>query len=67
DKYVVGVKTGYTNQAGACLIARGKKDKNDVLLVMLNADNRWVNAKRALDELVNVKKSDTVKQKKGHV
>jgi len=67
DKYVVGVKTGYTNKAGACLIARGKKDKKDVLLVMLNADNRWVNAKRALDELVNVKKDDTTKHKKGHV
>lgn len=66
DKYVVGVKTGYTNKAGACLIARGKKDKKDVLLVMLNADNRWVNAKKALDEVVNSKESDTVKQKKTH-
>ncbi|MDD2653116.1 MAG: serine hydrolase [Sulfurimonas sp.] len=67
NKYVVGVKTGYTNEAGACLIARGKKGEKDVLLVMLNAENRWVNAKKALDELVNVKKGDTIKQKKGHV
>lgn len=67
NKYIVGVKTGYTNEAGACLIARGKKGEKDVLLVMLNAENRWVNAKKALDELVNVKKDDAAKQKKGHV
>ncbi|MDQ1264446.1 MAG: Peptidase [Campylobacterota bacterium] len=67
NKYIVGVKTGYTNKAGACLIARGKKDKKDVLLVMLNAENRWVNAKKALDEVVNVKKNDATKHKKAHV
>jgi D-alanyl-D-alanine carboxypeptidase (penicillin-binding protein 5/6) len=66
NKYVVGVKTGYTNEAGACLIARGKKDGKDILLVMLNADNRWVNAKKALDELVNEKKVTATKQKKRH-
>jgi len=50
NKYVVGLKTGYTSGAGACLIARAKKDKKDILLVMLNADNRWKNAKIALNE-----------------
>jgi D-alanyl-D-alanine carboxypeptidase (penicillin-binding protein 5/6) len=53
DKYVVGVKTGYTNGAGPCLIARAKKDDKDVLLVMLNATkNRWENARKALDEVM---------------
>lgn len=66
NKYVVGVKTGYTNEAGACLIARGKQGEKDILLVMLNADNRWVNAKKALDELVNEKKVTATKQKKRH-
>lgn len=50
DKYIVGIKTGYTNQAGPCLIARAKKGKKDILLVMLNSHNRWANAKVALDE-----------------
>lgn len=53
DPYVVGVKTGYTNKAGACLIARAKKGNQDILMVMLNAHNRWPNAKRALDSIIN--------------
>jgi D-alanyl-D-alanine carboxypeptidase (penicillin-binding protein 5/6) len=47
--YIVGLKTGYTAKAGACLIARAKKGNKDVLMVMLNAQNRWPNAKKALD------------------
>jgi D-alanyl-D-alanine carboxypeptidase (penicillin-binding protein 5/6) len=53
DPYVIGVKTGFTNKAGACLIARAKKGNQDVLMVMLNASNRWPNAKRALDAVIN--------------
>ncbi|MDD2906821.1 MAG: serine hydrolase [Sulfurimonas sp.] len=49
NKNVVGLKTGYTSGAGACLIARAKKDNKDILFVMLNANNRWNNAKRVLD------------------
>jgi D-alanyl-D-alanine carboxypeptidase (penicillin-binding protein 5/6) len=37
----VGVKTGFTNQAGRCLIARVIRDEGDLLLVMLNAPRRW--------------------------
>jgi D-alanyl-D-alanine carboxypeptidase (penicillin-binding protein 5/6) len=55
DKYVIGVKTGYTNQAGPCLIARAKKDKKDILLVMLNAQNRWENTKLALNTILEKK------------
>ncbi len=53
DPYVIGVKTGFTNKAGACLIARAKKGNQDVLMVMLNASNRWPNAKKALDAVIN--------------
>lgn len=53
DPYVVGVKTGYTNKAGACYIARAKKGNKDIVMVMLNAHNRWVNAKQALDSVIN--------------
>jgi D-alanyl-D-alanine carboxypeptidase (penicillin-binding protein 5/6) len=56
NKYVVGLKTGYTSGAGACLIARAKKDRKDILLVMLNADNRWNNAKKALNEAMKSEK-----------
>jgi serine-type D-Ala-D-Ala carboxypeptidase (penicillin-binding protein 5/6) len=48
EPYIVGVKTGYTNEAGACLIARAKNNNKDVLMVMLNVNNRWPNAKIAL-------------------
>ncbi|DAB31203.1 MAG TPA: peptidase S11 [Sulfurimonas sp. UBA12504] len=50
NKNVVGLKTGYTSGAGACLIARVKKDKKDILFVMLNAHNRWDNAKKVVNE-----------------
>ena len=49
NKNVVGLKTGYTRGAGPCLIARAKKDNKDILFVMLNASNRWNNAKIVLD------------------
>ncbi len=63
NKYVVGIKTGYTNGAGACLIARAKNNKKDILLVMLNADNRWNNAQKALDEAMKLEKSPNKKVK----
>ncbi|RXJ85140.1 D-alanyl-D-alanine carboxypeptidase family protein [Arcobacter cloacae] len=55
EKYIVGVKTGYTNQAGPCLIARAKEGKKDILVVMLNAQNRWQNTKLALDTIMKQK------------
>ena len=39
-----GVKTGYTARAGPCLIALGRQHGAEVLLVMLNARNRWWDA-----------------------
>ncbi len=52
EKYVIGIKTGFTNQAGPCLIARAKKNDKDVLLVMLNAGNRWPNAKLSINTML---------------
>ncbi len=40
-KYAVGIKTGFTQKAGPCLIARAKKGKKDILVVMLNSEHRW--------------------------
>ncbi len=40
----IGVKTGYTNRAGTCLIALAQKGDVRVLLVMLKARRRWWDA-----------------------
>ena len=40
----IGVKSGYTNGAGKCLIALARKDGMEVMLVMLHAKSRWWDA-----------------------
>lgn len=53
-EYAVGVKTGYTSKAGACLIARAKKDGKDCLIVMMNAkEDRWKTAKQIFEQVLN--------------
>lgn len=46
---MLGVKTGYTSQAGRCLIALAERDGHQVLLVLLNAPQRWESAAAMLD------------------
>ena len=46
---VSGLKTGYTDKAGKCLIAYASREQKRVLLVMLNAPNRWWDAMDILD------------------
>ena len=45
----LGLKTGYTPKAGTCLIAYAERGKSKVLLVMLQAKNRWWDAVDLLD------------------
>ncbi|MBI5419170.1 MAG: D-alanyl-D-alanine carboxypeptidase, partial [Deltaproteobacteria bacterium] len=45
----IGVKTGYTKEAGPCLVALAERSGTMVLLVMLNAPNRWWDAVAMLD------------------
>lgn len=45
----VGVKTGFTQHAGKCLVALAQRDGKNVLLVLLNAPNRWWDAVDMLD------------------
>jgi D-alanyl-D-alanine carboxypeptidase (penicillin-binding protein 5/6) len=45
----LGIKTGSTSGAGNCLVALAEKDGSRVLIVMLNAPNRWWNAVGLLD------------------
>lgn len=46
---VIGIKSGFTARAGKCLIAAAQRDGRHVLLVMLNAGNRWWDASDTLD------------------
>lgn len=47
--YVNGLKTGYTEAAGECLIASATKNGRTMIVVLLNDDNRWDDAPRLLD------------------
>lgn len=46
-EYCLGGKTGYTEQAGRCLVAFGKKDNKDILVGTFNAmnDDKGLDAK----------------------
>jgi D-alanyl-D-alanine carboxypeptidase (penicillin-binding protein 5/6) len=46
---VIGVKTGYTQQAGPCVIALAVRGGHRVMLVLLGAKNRWWDAHTLLD------------------
>ena len=44
-----GVKTGFTGRAGKCLAAFVERDGKRVLLILLNAPDRWWKAEEILD------------------
>ena len=44
-----GVKTGFTNAAGDCLVASATRDGHTLVLVLFNDDNRWDDAPAILD------------------
>lgn len=44
-----GVKTGYTGQAGKCLVTSINKDGNDIIIVVINCTQRWKETKRIND------------------
>lgn len=47
---IAGVKSGYTREAGPCLAAWAERGERRVLLVLLNAPNRWWDAVAMLDD-----------------
>lgn len=52
-EYAVGIKTGYTSKAGACLIARAKKDGKDCVIVMMHSkEDRWKTAKNIFEQVL---------------
>jgi D-alanyl-D-alanine carboxypeptidase (penicillin-binding protein 5/6) len=45
---IEGIKTGFTSQAGRCLVAKATQDGKEVLLVLLHANRRWDTASTLL-------------------
>jgi D-alanyl-D-alanine carboxypeptidase (penicillin-binding protein 5/6) len=46
----IGVKSGWTSKAGKCVIALAEREGTKVLLILLNAPNRWWDAEMLLDQ-----------------
>ncbi|MEA4816829.1 MAG: D-alanyl-D-alanine carboxypeptidase family protein [Lachnospiraceae bacterium] len=46
-EYATGIKTGFTDEAGDCLVASAKKDGVELIAVIFNSEdpNRWIDAK----------------------
>jgi D-alanyl-D-alanine carboxypeptidase (penicillin-binding protein 5/6) len=51
---VMGLKTGYTAQAGHCLIAVAEQSGHRVWLVLLDSQRRWTTANRILTDAFTV-------------
>jgi D-alanyl-D-alanine carboxypeptidase (penicillin-binding protein 5/6) len=45
-----GLKTGTTQRAGHCLVATARRDGHEVIVVLLDAGNRWTHAAILLEE-----------------
>jgi D-alanyl-D-alanine carboxypeptidase (penicillin-binding protein 5/6) len=41
---VRGVKSGFTNRAGKCLVALAERKGDEVLVILLDAPDRWWSA-----------------------
>jgi D-alanyl-D-alanine carboxypeptidase (penicillin-binding protein 5/6) len=50
----IGVKTGYTSSAGKCLVALAERDGTRVVVVLLDAPERWWTAAALLEESFHV-------------
>ena len=46
---ISGGKTGYTRAAGRCLIASAGRDNREVVAVLLNSSNDWLESRNLLD------------------
>lgn len=49
-----GVKTGFTGQAGKCLVTSINKGGNDIIIVVINCTPRWKETKRINDFISDV-------------
>jgi len=48
-KYATGVKTGYTSNAGSCLVASATKNGQTLIAVILRSANRYPEAERLFE------------------
>ncbi|MDO3376634.1 D-alanyl-D-alanine carboxypeptidase family protein [Geoalkalibacter halelectricus] len=53
-----GVKTGFTNRAGPCLISMAERDGKQVLVVLLNSPKRWDETPAILDWVFGLDAAD---------
>jgi serine-type D-Ala-D-Ala carboxypeptidase (penicillin-binding protein 5/6) len=60
-----GLKSGYTSQAGRCLIALAEADGHRVLVVMLDAPDRWWGVTGVLDEAFRMARYRTLLEHHG--
>jgi D-alanyl-D-alanine carboxypeptidase len=51
--YVYGIKTGFTDNAGQCLVLLGRKDGHELITVVLNSPDRFQESKNMLDWAFN--------------
>jgi len=65
DERARGLKSGYTTQAGRCLIALAESDGHRVMVVMLNAPDRWWGVTGVLDEAFRTARYRTLLQQHG--
>lgn len=50
DESFKGIKTGYTDKAGRCLVSAYEYEGNSIITVTLNAPNDWDDHKRLVDD-----------------
>jgi D-alanyl-D-alanine carboxypeptidase (penicillin-binding protein 5/6) len=50
---VYGIKSGYTEGAGKCVVAAAERERTKVLIVLLNAPDRWWTAAGLLEAAFN--------------
>lgn len=48
-----GIKTGYTGQAGKCLVTSVKEEDRNIIIVVLNCPERWEVTKRIYENVKN--------------
>lgn len=51
---IEGIKTGFTSQAGRCLVIKASQNGKEVLLVLLHASRRWDTASTLLRQSMQV-------------
>jgi len=57
-----GVKTGYTGQAGKCLVSSINHQGKDIIIVVLNCPGRWNETEKIYNHIVDAMAFNTIKR-----